>query len=331
MSDKGEFESLYFYGMSINNTYLWVIFALGFPGNLVCLTTLVKMKSTSAPMLYMGLLAIVDNLSICQKLLYHQLSYRKVEMGPAACKTLNFFTLVFATYANWLIVFMAAERSEAIINYFRTKSTRRRILVHSILLGITVLAIYLHLFWMFTDVDGIHCGIYQRYVPFYVGVWYWICASVYNLAPCFLLVIIDVLMSYRFRKISAVIADGCQNHCGHRVTGSQRSLGQETSAMVLAVAVAFVVMTLPRCVYIILESHWSVETTTLSHAQKHLINQITFVLSDARHAVNFYLYFFTGKIFRSSVICALAWKRKPDNAALMLTTVTPCTGKGSDL
>ena len=317
--------------MSINNTYLWVIFALGFPGNLVCLRTLVKMKSSSAPVLYMALLAIADNLSICQKLLYHQLSYRKVEMGPAACKTLNFFTLVFATYANWLIVFMAAERSEAIVNYFRTKSTRRRVLVHTILLGIAVFAIYLHLFWMFTDVDGIHCGVYQRYVPFYVGVWYWICASVYSLAPCVILIVIDILMTYRFRKISAIITEGCRNHNGLDVAMSPRCLGQETSSMILAVAIAFVVMTLPRCVYIILETHWSVESTSLSHAQKHLINQMTFVLSDARHAVNFYLYLFTGKKFRSLLLCAFIRRRKPDNSALMLTRATPCTSKGSPL
>ena len=77
---------LYDVAVGMNAYYLWLVFALGFPGNLLSLLTIVRMPSVSSSKMHVALLAIVDNLAIVAKLLYHQLTAHKLHLSHAGCK-----------------------------------------------------------------------------------------------------------------------------------------------------------------------------------------------------------------------------------------------------
>lgn len=77
---------LYKVTVGINEYYLWVIFALGFPGNVLSLLTILRMPTVSSSKMHVAMLAIVDNFAIVSKLLYHQLTSHEISLGDAGCK-----------------------------------------------------------------------------------------------------------------------------------------------------------------------------------------------------------------------------------------------------
>ena len=78
--------TLYQVTITINKYYIWVVFAFGFPGNLLSLLTILRMPTVSSSKMHVAMLAVVDNLAIVAKLLYHQLMARPVSLGHAGCK-----------------------------------------------------------------------------------------------------------------------------------------------------------------------------------------------------------------------------------------------------
>ena len=59
-------------------SYLWVVFLLGFPGNIACVVTVLSMSTLSTATLYVALLAVVDALALLGKLITQQIFYRQV-------------------------------------------------------------------------------------------------------------------------------------------------------------------------------------------------------------------------------------------------------------
>ena len=63
---------------TIKHCYMWVIFAFGFPGNLISLVIILRLRSFGSPALYVATLAVVDNMAIVVKLLLLQFGEYKV-------------------------------------------------------------------------------------------------------------------------------------------------------------------------------------------------------------------------------------------------------------
>ena len=63
---------------AIKHSYMWVIFAFGFPGNLVSLVIILRLRSFGSPALYVAALAVVDNVAIVVKLILVQFGEHKV-------------------------------------------------------------------------------------------------------------------------------------------------------------------------------------------------------------------------------------------------------------
>lgn len=301
--DADEYERLYAAGVYINNYYLWIIFALGFPGNIASTVTLSKMKPMTTSKFYVALLAIIDNLAILQKLLYHQLTYHEVAIGSTGCRIMNFLYLCLVTYSNWILVFMAIERFMAVTIPLRVTViwNLNRARLSMIILGVVITGIYSHTFWTTLSHDGMQCGIAEKYNFFYKRIWYWINASFYSFVPSVILIVCNLLITLRVRK------SGQRRSRLYSETERERSIHlnryeRQITVMLLTVAVVFLILTLPRTIFILVHSSWIPGRLSLNYARKQLLDQLTFFLCDATHAVNFYLYFITGQKFRQSFI-----------------------------
>ena len=94
--------------------------------------------------------------------------------------------------------------------------------------------------------------------------------------------------------------------------------------MLITVSVVFVLTTLPNCIMFIAQNYWDYEKDILTFANHYLIYQIVFVLSDSNHAVNFYLYFLSGRKFRQH-FCNLICCRIQSEKKRRMTTMSYMT------
>ncbi|XP_071109013.1 probable G-protein coupled receptor B0563.6 [Haliotis cracherodii] len=301
--DADEYERLFAAGVYINNYYLWVIFGFGFSGNIASTVTLSRMKPMTTSKFYVALLAIIDNMAIFQKLLFHQLTYHEVEIGSIGCRIMNFLYLCLVTYSNWILVFMAIERFMAVTFPLRVSViwNLNRARLSMIILGVVITAIYSHTFWTTLSHDGIQCGIAEEYDFFYRRIWYWINASLYSFIPSAILIVCNLLITLRVRKSGqrrSRLYSETELERGTHLNRYERQI----TIMLLTVAVVFLVLTLPRTVFVLVDSSWTPGRLSLNYARKLLLDQLTFFLCDATHAVNFYLYFITGQKFRQSFL-----------------------------
>ncbi|XP_071102808.1 sex peptide receptor-like isoform X2 [Haliotis cracherodii] len=323
-------------GIYINNYYLWAIFAFGFPGNVASVITIIRMQRITTSTFYVAVLAVVDNCAIVFKLLYHQLTLHQVWLDSMGCKILNFLSLFFTTFANWILVFIATERFVAVRKPLKVGMywTIPRAVVSVGGLTCVVTIIYCHIFWTFTG-NGPDCMIFLQYLHFYRDVWYWLNAAVYSLAPCFLLITLNFFIVQSVRK-STIVRNQLSMKNGTKSCNSSRSMRQEKqiTVMLVSVAVVFIILTVPRCIYAIVHLYWSVQLGTMADAQKYLLDQLTFFLCDSNHAINFYLYFTTGKKFRRHFLdIVLCRKRRMTalNVSQSGTTMTLHTYKLTNL
>lgn len=98
----------------LNRYYLWIVFAFGFPGNIVSFVTILRMKPFTSPTRYVATLAFVDNVCLVCKLLFLMLTKYDVHIGNKGCAALMFLGSFTAQFANWLLVAMTVERCLAI-------------------------------------------------------------------------------------------------------------------------------------------------------------------------------------------------------------------------
>ncbi|OWF40588.1 hypothetical protein KP79_PYT04465 [Mizuhopecten yessoensis] len=169
--------SIYDYGeywaaLYINKYYLYVIVAIGLPGNLAAVVTICNMRPLTSSSVYMVMLAIVDSVNLGLKILYLQLTLYNVQMGHAGCKVMFFCGTFFMHYANWILVAMTIERFLAIWLPLKVSElcTRTRAFLVMGLIAVPLLGLNLHFFWSTLEnywdyTKNLH--EYARYFLFY--------------------------------------------------------------------------------------------------------------------------------------------------------------------
>ncbi|XP_076470708.1 uncharacterized protein LOC143300713 [Babylonia areolata] len=279
---------------SIFASYMWVIFILGFPGNVACVLTVISMSTLSTATLYVALLAVVDALTLLGKLVAQQLTYHQSYLGDSGCKATSIIN-IFNCYAHWVLVLVCFERFLA-VRWPLKKAvffTKSRAWLIAAVLFIVIFLIYTQLFVLYiSDPTGRICGFSDE-VGSYVRLWYWFSAFLFSLAPFILLVvfttfIVTGLWTYRAARKSILDNKRSDN------SNMERAI----SVMMSVAAIVFLLLTLPNCIFIVAFDYWS-WYPPVSYARWMLFQQVSFVLSDLNHAINFYLYFLTADKFRT--------------------------------
>ena len=92
-------------------------------------------------------------------------------------------------------------------------------------------------------------------------------------------------------------------------TDVMRSKHRHITLMLLAVAIVFLLLTLPNSIYFVLDTTYGFNKIPtendyyqwLRYRRLTILTVIMFQLSDLQHATNFFLYFLTSDKFRRSV------------------------------
>nr|KAG5714832.1 hypothetical protein BaRGS_000320 [Batillaria attramentaria] len=303
----------------INEYYLWVIFALGFPGNGMSLLTILRMPTVSSSKMHVALLAVVDNCAILSKLLIHQLTGNDVHLGNAGCKIMLFCGNFFSILASWILVAMTLERFIAVwfplkVSRIYSKKTATMVLISFCVLTFCLNAVYLWIAKEAHNGNVMVCGFYEEYSTFMKYYWPWADALAFAIIPCLL-----VLVSNTLIIINVQMSSKKQRHLTNNFDQSSRRMRdqQQITTMLIVISVMFLVLMLPNSIFYIIKDHWHFTKNSYEHVKFHFTKQFIHVLSDFNHAVNFYLYFLSMATFRRrflDTICCRRPTKKPKGA-----------------
>ena len=293
----------------INALYIWIAFTIGFPGNVACMATVLTMTSQSTATLYVALLAAVDALALLLKLIFHQLDFHSVSFYNVGCKV-SVITYIVNCYANWMLVLVCFERHLAVCWPLKKAvifTKKRAKNVAMILLAIICL-FYTQLFFFYiSDRTGQYCGFDDK-LKHFVKAWHWMASTVFSILPFGLIAFFTVRIAVGLRKQGhsrkSFLAHS-QSKINRRhpeIVNDVQGIALERSftIMVTVAAIVFLLFTLPSCIHIVSYDPWRSYHPVVEQRWR-LINQISHMLADFNHAVNFYLYFLTARKFRSQV------------------------------
>lgn len=273
-----------------------------FAGNLANVITICRMRHLkNSFVLYVALLAIVDNLALCVKILFYQLLLHKVPIGSLGCRLLEFLGNFLVTYCSWILVIMAIERLIAVRYPFKIQfqtclsSTKAAIAVGVV--GATIACVYVPVLWTSKFVDDKRCHKENKVL---VNVMQWTSVSMYAVIPfvlltvCNFLIAHEIRMSFRLRNSFRSIYNFTVNR-----RSSDLPLQRQIMIMLFTTTCMFIILHFPICVLLVANSRWVVAMYTRAWGIKFLCRQLAYVLCDSNHAINFYLYFLSGRKFRA--------------------------------
>ena len=289
----------------LNKYYLWVVFAIGFPGNLSTIITIIRMRSLGTFTLYVVILAVMDNLALFLKLLFYQMLMNKVNIGTVGCRAFNFFGNFMVTSANWILVIMAVERLLAVrypLKIQKLMNCKRSCIALSIV-GLVIGGVYLPVLWIaYYNVEYQTCHFtgsaqLQKYLQ-------WINVSMSAFIPfsvltvCNFLIVRVIKESFRVRNALRSMQQSVALKRKSSFYKYDVSVQRQVTVMLFTTTLVFVLLLFPLCAFKVADAHWTVTPESNEYAIKYLVLQFTYIMCDSTHAVNFYLYFLSARKFR---------------------------------
>ena len=286
-----------------------IICAVGFPGNLAAILTIATVRPLSPAPFLVALLAASDSAALLVKLVLNQLAIH-MTYNDSFCHS-RALANVCSTFANWVLVLIAAERLVAVarpVLRSRLLSLRR---TYTVCLVVAVCVFAVHGPTMAGRIRSSKktCEVTAPLTYYVKDVWPWLNTLVYFLLPVCLLFVITTALCVTLRRARrrrrlllgggcGADMDGWRTHAVREARRAERAL----TSMMLAASLLFVLMVLPQCLYFILIYH----ADTFSHLRDgplgQLLQQVATVLADSTHALNFYLYFASTRRFRKQFL-----------------------------
>ncbi|XP_025094219.1 FMRFamide receptor-like [Pomacea canaliculata] len=212
---------------------------------------------------YVVLLAAADLAALVLKVIAHQIGYHEVPNNTFLCKG-DVFVQVVSCYANWTLVLICFERFLAVCYPLKRNAyfTTKKAIVIAVLLGVTLCLCLLYGFINMDKIDSGHCD-YPEYAKTY---WYWITAIIYFFLPFILLSIFTGLIIVslrRQRKAREAISAATQTMT------SQARMEQTMCIMMVCAAIVFLILTLPTCIYHLIEPWVNIDEDNVQQRSKN--------------------------------------------------------------
>ncbi|CAG5125594.1 unnamed protein product, partial [Candidula unifasciata] len=306
-----------------SNTYLWILFAIGVPGNVLTIITTLSMQALSPATFFIALLAFFDGSALVVKLIFQQLYRYEVQIGNVGCK-MEFLTMYLATVANWMLVLICAERFISVCYPLKKISvfTKKRGYICAATVAAFFLCFYGILFVVMRDKGpGMTCGTNNNFLSFWATYWYWLNAAMFLFIPFIIILVFTggiirgLYLSRRDRRFLMQKGSGrdtgneCATGNNQRLVAESERIERAITIMMILAAVLFVAFALPACVFRLLsDPKFRGDCDTIANAYWAMFEQVQFLLVDLTHVLNFFMYFFAVRRFRSQLFKLLRCK-----------------------
>ncbi|XP_041374224.1 growth hormone secretagogue receptor type 1-like [Gigantopelta aegis] len=294
--------------LKIHLYVLPILVSVGIPGNIVSFVVLVFStfrKSTTS--IYLATMAILDTVILILSILWF-ISFYHPEVKIFRDGTCQFIHLVFyfAIHFNVLVlVAMTVERFIAVVFPLKAPSLISTKKASIVITGIGLFSFALNLHHVFTkgmitSADGSSsCWIVgDEPTKFFVGKIYpWIDSFIYSILPMTSLFVLNIVMIVTMNRAMQ------SRHTMHGSrSNSSGDVGQrQLTVMLLLVSFAFLVLTGPMGILLLLSRYtWHPETLGELAVSK-LTHSVVDNMMYANHAINFVFYCMSGRRFRDEV------------------------------
>ncbi|XP_055860405.1 somatostatin receptor type 3-like [Biomphalaria glabrata] len=299
--------------LEIKQIYMWVLLAVGFPANILALVTVLTMHVVTPIALLIATLAVFDGTALIGKLIGVQISLRRLYLGSFGCK-MEFLILFMSSMANWILALICLERYISLVHPTkRARWTSKKVVCAELIgTGTFLLSIFAAISLSMRDAiqSGYQCGVYTDYYWFYTHVWFWVNACLFLFIPCFIILPCTILTVVHIARTQRRYCDDkpASPYCDLEapLTQRERQYQLNMTAMMVIAALFFIVLRLPSCIYylsyqesadLVIEARWAV------------FEQIQFLLFDSTHAINFFIYFMSSRVFRHHLLYLLSCKK----------------------
>ncbi|XP_076449118.1 uncharacterized protein LOC143285606 [Babylonia areolata] len=302
-----------------------VILVLGVFGNVMTIVIMRRIKSDDSTInIYFTAIAVMDTVYLCNSTLehwtWHQFRFGLSSTHSVVCKVLTWLYTGGSTISCWYLVCMTVHRAISVVWPHRVNllCTRRTVLL--LLAGITVFfaVLYSHYLIGFETVhyasdNNYWCTVRydnDAYIFFIENVFTYIELSFYCLLPFIFLLTSNIILIWKL-TVSVKAADKHLTQGDSDQVQAHRKAANSVTLTVVAVSVAFVVLTLPTSINFMRNyfGRFRSALTSYERATEFFIDAVTGLLGHANHAVNFYLYCLTGRRFREEFIKVLCCGR----------------------
>ncbi|XP_059150314.1 sex peptide receptor-related protein 2-like [Physella acuta] len=301
--------------LNIRTYYLYVLCFLGVPTNVMTIITILTMQAMSPATFYVATLAFCDGSALICKLIGNQFTIRQVRMDTVWCAA-GCLPMYLSSLANWVLALICTERFVSVC-YPLKKSyifTKRRSYISIGVTSFVLLVPFLGVFAVMRDYTPVDktCATKEEYLWFWENIYFWIEAILIVFFP-FVVIFISTCAIVRGLRLSrkarrtilrnSIVKNPHRKHemtnaNNERLVAETERAERNITAMMVLAAVLFLILALPSCVYFF-TARKIPDSESVSIAQWGLFKEISFVLMDSNHAINFFLYFYTAKRFRN--------------------------------
>lgn len=283
-------------GLNIKKYSIPPVVAVGLLGNVLTIALMQRpyLKSSTSSV-YFSSLAVLDTMHLLHNFFagWYKTFYEHDLYGYSdfTCKLSSVMSMFCTNAPAWLIVAVAAERVVVTTFPIRGKlwCTRRVALAVSVSVSVLFAVLWMALVFRWGISVGACNPITNRLVlKFFLDHGYMLAISLYTLVPSPLLLMLNAVLVYqvvkanRFRKLAASDTSAVKN------TASTTRI----TVMAVTVSVTYMLLTMPAMVFLYLDVmvNDAMVKQTMREPLWKFLRDISNVLRELNHAVNFFIY-----------------------------------------
>ena len=291
---------------------------IGTLGNILTLITVTsKHCKKNSFVVYLGALALADTTFLYGAALNGWLFFAydiDVMLSAVSCKVFGFLLHACKMWSSLSVAALTADR--AVCTRFPLKrntfcTPTSAMIVSGLIIGFVVAmnAHELYGFKLNTVENATFCGyIDDAYGTFFDVYFRWIDASFYFILPCIVIIVSNIIT---VREV--IIATKTTSHMMHAETVRARIRNnRQMIVTVVTVSVAFLFLTFPTGILVIIRPYIFDDTETFYHHADldFLMTTIGYILSILNVSINFFLYVISAKRFREDLKAAFGCFRR---------------------
>ena len=323
---------------------LWKIFAplflvVGVGGNLLSIAVLSRKRMrNSTTSLYLRFLAVVDTLVLIignlRELVYYATNLDVRELSDATCRIHYWLTLNVTALSGWLLAVLTIDRLVSIKRPLWAKSncSQKTALVVSLTVTAVMFMVNSHILGYLyrteiqvpanntTVVLDIQClPNTLQYMKFWQKIWPVMILILYSFIPLGCLIICNIIIANELIKRNTVLP-GARHTSVY--SSNQRKEFKSVTRMLIVVCSVFTAISLPTCIFLIVESYIFVGTSARDISKRRLAWAVVSILMYSNNAINFILYCLSGSLFRKE-LKSMFWRMKTSIMKCMNRRVVP--------
>ena len=244
-------------------------------------------------------LAIFDSMYLISEITVQRGLFGQLFIKPSLlnCPLNTFFIYVFAIISSWLTVFISLERYIALYYPFKVHIYCTKMHTYFAIIALKILTCISCIPFFYscsiTWLDGMPvcgtCGENSEYDIISMS----IILAFYSIVPFILITTLNILMK---RKIQLQKAFRSQLQ---QPKGSSPVYDSSLTVMMICVCFIFAVTSLPGSIFLIISHSCKFKSGSFCMlSYDRWLTQLTFMLEDINHGINFFLYCLTGSVFR---------------------------------